>query len=287
VNLKKLSLKNNQISSLSEVLLHQLSSLTALDLSGNWFETIPPYSFMGLNSLKILHLNNMPFLRHVDNYAFAGLISLKEFIAQKNHFLTHIEVFAFRVPDDQVELGDSNPRVVKLGDNNLNSIEYGLLNWTHLETLELYRNPWICNCHLQWVAEFFKKRKSDAAILADSDFICTEPHIFAGVPVVRVDPDEMLCDSPLAMGALIVGIFLFGFLLFTFCSIIILNHMGILPEWVRRYNIFGSGSSLPKYMRVNPKPTRSRIPECMKGEQEPSPGELEWDSTVDIGRQTS
>jgi len=109
---------------------------------------------------------------------------------------------------------------------------------------------------------------------------CTSPHIFAGVSVVRVDPDEMLCGSAWAPVAGAVGIFLFGFLLFTFCSVIILNHMGILPEWVRRYNVFGSGSSLPKYMRVNPKPSRARRSAgAADGDNPPYPGDLEWDTS--------
>lgn len=69
--------------------------------------------------------------------------------------------------------------------------------------------------------------------------------------------------------------------------------MGMLPDWVRRYNIFGSGSSLPKYMRVNPKPARARRMERMEvmppshpgplEKGEPVPGDMEWDPSGDIG----
>ncbi len=88
----------------------------------------------------------------------------------------------------------------------------------------------------------------------------------------------MLCYSPAATIAGLVGIILFGFLLFTFCSILILNHLAMLPDWVRNYNIFGSGSSLPKYMRVNPKPVRARRMERMGDKGEPIPGDMEWDT---------
>lgn len=111
------------------------------------------------------------------------------------------------------------------------------------------------------------------------------PHIFAGVAVVDVNPEEMLCYSPAATVAGTVAIIVFAFLLFTFCSIIILNHMGMLPDWVRSYNIFGSGSTLPKYMRVNPKPSRARRMERLgvsNDKEGPHPGDLEWDS-ADIG----
>jgi hypothetical protein len=116
--------------------------------------------------------------------------------------------------------GDSHPKIVYLADNNLNYIEYGLLVWKEMELLELYRNPWICDCNLQWIAEFHQKRPADAVILTDSDFQlvflyqyhllfehdfkdffinrCNEPHIFAGVPVAAVNPEEMLCYSPVA-----------------------------------------------------------------------------------------
>jgi Leucine-rich repeat (LRR) protein len=102
VNLKRLVLRNNQISSLSDGLLHQLSELTELDLSGNWFETITPQMFLGLQSLRFLRIDKMPFLKTIEAHAFAGLISLDELSCQKNHYLTLIDPMAFRVRESVI-----------------------------------------------------------------------------------------------------------------------------------------------------------------------------------------
>lgn len=225
-----------------------------------------------------------------------------------NYYLTYIDPLAFRGDPDVDESTDSHPKVVRLGDNDLQSIGYPLLAWQTLDILELHRNSWICDCNLQWASDFYKHKPKEAAILADSYFNCYEPHIFAGVSVVNVNPEEMLCFSPAATIAGTIGIVIFGIVLFSFCSVIILNQMGMLPDWVRQYNIFGSGSNLPTYTRVNPKPsTKAKrivervqaIPELhcyttpgsrnSKGrpgnseDGEPVPEDLEWD-TADIGR---
>jgi hypothetical protein len=85
-------------------------------------------------------------------------------------FKLYILCFVQLSQEKEEDSADCHPKAVKLGDNNLNFIDYGLLIWKNLEMLELYRNPWICDCNLQWVAEFYRKRTEDAAILADSDF---------------------------------------------------------------------------------------------------------------------
>lgn len=239
-----------------------------------------------------------------------------------NYYLTTIDSLAFRgdpnpifSPDeDSTHLLDSHPKIVRLGDNDLHSIDYPLLQWQSLDILELHRNSFICDCNLQWVSDFYRHRPHEAAILNDSYFVCYEPHIFAGVPVVAVNPEEMLCFSPVATVAGTIGIVIFGVILFSFCTVLILNQMGMLPDWVRQYNIFGSGSNLPAYMRVNPRPsTKARrmvervqvIPDvhCYSatttsnnnngvggkgliakgGVGEPVVDELEWDN-ADIGR---
>lgn len=62
---------------------------------------------------------------------------------------------------------DSNPKLVKLAENSLTYIEFGLLNWTTLEELILVRNPWMCDCNLQWVPIFNKHKPKEATELRD------------------------------------------------------------------------------------------------------------------------
>lgn len=61
----------------------------------------------------------------------------------------------------------SNPKLVKLSDDSLSYIDFGLLNWTSLEELILLRNPWYCDCKLQWVPQFNKHNPKDATELRD------------------------------------------------------------------------------------------------------------------------
>ncbi|CAL8091708.1 unnamed protein product [Orchesella dallaii] len=297
-HLKKLKLRDNLIQFISSGVFEEMHELTALDLSGNLFGTIEPYQFVGLRKLQTLILDKMRTLKSVQEHAFAGLPSLRELSCQMNYYLTVIDPMAFR-GDPETEVEDCHPKIVRLGDNDLRFIDYPLLVWKDIEILELHRNSWVCDCNLQWVSDFYKHKLKEAAILGDSYFSCYEPHIFAGVPVVSVNPEEMLCFSPVATIAGTIGIIVFGILLFSFCTVIVLNQMGMLPDWVRQYNIFGSGSSLPTYTRVNPKPsTKARrmvergqaLPDlhCYSGNNnsksnEPTTDDLEWDN-ADVGR---
>jgi len=65
---------------------------------------------------------------------------------------------------------NSSPKVVYFNDNGLENIDFTLLEWSQLELLALFRNPWVCDCHLQWVAEFLERKPSEATMLADPDF---------------------------------------------------------------------------------------------------------------------
>ncbi|ODM94931.1 Leucine-rich repeat neuronal protein 2 [Orchesella cincta] len=299
-HLKKLKLRDNLIQLISNGVFEQMHELKTLDLSGNLFETLEPYQFVGLQKLQTLVVDKMITLKSIQEHAFAGLTSLHELSCQTNYHLTLIDPMAFR-GDPETEAGDCNPKIVRLGDNDLRFIDYPLLSWKDIDILELHRNSWVCDCDLQWVSDFYKHKPKEAAILGDSYFSCYEPHIFAGVPVVAVNPEEMLCFSPVATVAGTIGIIVFGILLFSFCTVIVLNQMGMLPDWVRQYNIFGSGSSLPTYTRVNPKPSTKARRMVERGQalpdlhcytttttnnsksREPTADDLEWDN-ADIGR---
>jgi hypothetical protein len=118
--------------------------------------------------------------------AFAGLTSLKELSLQRNHRLISIDPMAFKVSllnniflpfhwlilqgDSTTSTNDSNPAIIRLSDNALTSIDEDLLSWKDLEYLDLLRNPWICDCNLQWVAQFREQNPAEAAILIDPDF---------------------------------------------------------------------------------------------------------------------
>lgn len=67
-NIKRLRLANNMITYLPEGVLHELTSLEYLDLSGNWFETLVPFGFNGLSTLRILILDRMPYLKKIEQH---------------------------------------------------------------------------------------------------------------------------------------------------------------------------------------------------------------------------
>jgi hypothetical protein len=265
--LRSINLKNNKISTTTNVSF-DLDQLIRLDLSGNAFIVIESNSFGTgkFKGLQSLILDGNTQLTTIEKFGLSGMANLREISIQNNPKLVAIHPQAFHGEENE-GLVESSPKIVRLGNNGLTSIGYGLLKWSELEILELNGNPWNCDCDLQWVPSFWTHQKTDASIFTRANFICDEPKPLHGIPVWRGDEDEMLCFSTTTTLIGLFSIIIITLIFITFGVFIGLSFCGLLPAKFK-INPFGIGTT-----STNGKPKYAKM------EEEPGPGEMEWDSS--------
>ncbi|NXH42204.1 LRRN4 protein, partial [Dicaeum eximium] len=125
------------------------NSINVLDLSGTFFEKIQPEWARGLANLRSLHLTNMPRLRSLDSDFFKSLPGLRELHCQDSRSLGFV----------QTEMFDSAPHLSHLSFENCNLSSFNPWNTNSSDgiTINLYRNPLLCNCQLSWLLSKPKK----------------------------------------------------------------------------------------------------------------------------------
>ncbi|NXA78825.1 LRRN4 protein, partial [Thryothorus ludovicianus] len=124
-------------------------SINVLDLSRTFFEKIQPEWARDLANLGILHLTNMPRLRSLDSDLLKSLPGLRELHCQDSRSLGFV----------QTEMFDSTPHLSHLSFENCNLSSFNPWNTNSSDgvTINLYRNPLLCNCQLSWLLSKPKK----------------------------------------------------------------------------------------------------------------------------------
>ncbi|PWA18705.1 hypothetical protein CCH79_00005511 [Gambusia affinis] len=155
--LKRLDLSKNQISDVAADAFSGLRSLTSLVLYGNKIAELPKGIFDGLSSLQLLLLN-----------------------ANK---INCLRVNAFQ--DLQ------NLNLLSLYDNKLQSISKGLFApLRSIKTLHLAQNPFMCDCHLKWLADFLFDNPIET-----SGARCSHPRRLANKRISQVKGKKFRCTG--------------------------------------------------------------------------------------------
>lgn len=171
-NLQYLNLANNGLLDLTIDSLENLTKLREIDLSNNYFGSIPDYalamatnlqvlkmdgnpiaslssdSFEDLPSLTELSLNNLTYLDIIPKGLFVPLKRLRKLEICRNKNLQHIEVGAF---DPNQTLNE-----LYLEDNKLWEIFYELLDWYKLDVFKFKGNGLRCTCDLYEIIQKLK-----------------------------------------------------------------------------------------------------------------------------------
>ncbi|KAM6443079.1 immunoglobulin superfamily member 10 isoform 2-T2 [Liasis olivaceus] len=122
----------NKVKVIQADTFHGLMALVRLHMDHNEIEFVNPKAFYGLTSLKLVHLEGNLFKQlHPDTFVT----------------LRYLEVFK-----------TSAIKHIYLSDNFLTSLPQDIFSYmSELESLHLHGNPWICDCALQWFAEWAEK----------------------------------------------------------------------------------------------------------------------------------
>uniref|UniRef100_A0A8C9TA93 Slit homolog 3 (Drosophila) n=1 Tax=Scleropages formosus TaxID=113540 RepID=A0A8C9TA93_SCLFO len=155
--LKRIDLSKNQISEMAADAFSGLRSLTSLVLYGNKIAEIPKGLFDGLVSLQLLLLN-----------------------ANK---INCLRVNTFQ--DLQ------NLNLLSLYDNKLQTISKGLFApLRSIKTLHLAQNPFVCDCHLKWLADYLFDNPIET-----SGARCSHPRRLANKRISQVKSKKFRCTG--------------------------------------------------------------------------------------------
>ncbi|CAD5219599.1 unnamed protein product [Bursaphelenchus xylophilus] len=141
----ELRLEQNHITQIPKDVFKPMKNLRRLDLSKNNIHTVDPEAFSGLSSLNtlVLYANNITDL---PEGVFDPLVELQLLLLNANK-LQCLRKDLFK------KQGMLN--LLSLYDNEIKSIANGTFQpLKMLQTLHLARNPLICDCNLEWLAEY-------------------------------------------------------------------------------------------------------------------------------------
>ncbi|XP_062864239.1 slit homolog 2 protein [Trichomycterus rosablanca] len=155
--LRRIDLSNNQISEMAADSFQGLRSLNSLVLYGNKVTELPKGLFDGLFSLQLLLLN-----------------------ANK---INCLRVDAFQ--DLQ------NLNLLSLYDNKLQTIAKGTFSSLRaIQTLHLAQNPFVCDCHLKWLADYLQENPIET-----SGARCTSPRRLANKRIGQIKSKKFRCSA--------------------------------------------------------------------------------------------
>ncbi|XP_041958708.1 slit homolog 2 protein isoform X2 [Alosa sapidissima] len=155
--LRRIDLSNNQISEMASDSFQGLRSLNSLVLYGNKITELPKGLFEGLFSLQLLLLN-----------------------ANK---INCLRVDAFQ------DLHNLN--LLSLYDNKLQTIAKGTFSSLRaIQTLHLAQNPFICDCHLKWLADYLQENPIET-----SGARCTSPRRLANKRIGQIKSKKFRCSA--------------------------------------------------------------------------------------------
>uniref|UniRef100_A0A3B5LU64 Slit homolog 1b (Drosophila) n=1 Tax=Xiphophorus couchianus TaxID=32473 RepID=A0A3B5LU64_9TELE len=155
--LHRIDLSNNQISEIAPDAFHGLRALNSLVLYGNKITELPSGVFDGLVSLELLLLN-----------------------ANKIHC---IRAAAFKDLE--------NLALLSLYDNKIQSLAMGTFSSLHsIQTLHLAQNPFVCDCHVKWLADFLGSNPIET-----SGARCASPRRLANKRIAQIKSHKFRCSA--------------------------------------------------------------------------------------------
>ncbi|XP_006265284.3 nyctalopin, partial [Alligator mississippiensis] len=185
--LKYLNLQDNRINVIHDRAFQDCQKMEYLYLNDNLLSDFPETSFSGLRHLKMLSLGGN-FLRNVSHTWFQDLVELEILHLDRNR-ISYIEEGAFENLTSLISL--------HLNSNDLTTLPFSVFQPVYfLGRLYLFRNPWECDCRLEWLKEWMENYR------LVRDIPCASPSSVAGIDLMDVLFDrspEGYCLDPVEL----------------------------------------------------------------------------------------
>ncbi|KAJ8015241.1 hypothetical protein DPEC_G00024090 [Dallia pectoralis] len=177
----EIRLEQNLIKSISAGAFSPYKKLKRIDLSKNLISDIAADAFTGLRSLTSLVLYGNK-ISEIPKGLFDGLVSLQLLLLNAN------KINCLRVNTFQ-DLQSLN--LLSLYDNKLQTISKGLFApLRSIKTLHLAQNPFMCDCHLKWLADYLFDNPIET-----SGARCSHPRRLANKRISQVKGKKFRCTG--------------------------------------------------------------------------------------------
>ncbi|XP_069748535.1 nyctalopin [Narcine bancroftii] len=171
VNLKYLNLQDNKIAVIHNKGFNHCVKLEYLYLNDNLLNNLPKLAFKELRLLKILNLGGNTLV-NVSNTWFSELVELEVLHLDRN-VITYIEEGAFENLTSLISL--------HLNSNNLTTLSLSVFQPVYfIGRLYVFRNPWECDCKMEWLKEWMENYR------LVRDIPCASPESVAGMDLSKV-----------------------------------------------------------------------------------------------------
>ncbi|XP_048213151.1 leucine-rich repeat-containing protein 52 [Perognathus longimembris pacificus] len=188
LNTRRLSLKDNRITSLPAMQLGLLSDLVYLDCHNNRIREVMDYTFIGVFRLIYLDLSSNN-LTSISPFSFSVLSNLVHLNISNNPHLLSLDKYTFA--------NTSSLRYLDLRNTGLQTLDRTAFHHlVVLQILYLSGNPWKCNCSFLDFAIYLIMSHVDHP--DDQNATCTEPAELTGWPITQVgNPLRYMCITHL------------------------------------------------------------------------------------------
>uniref|UniRef100_A0A8C4SD07 Slit homolog 3 (Drosophila) n=1 Tax=Erpetoichthys calabaricus TaxID=27687 RepID=A0A8C4SD07_ERPCA len=177
----EIRLEQNLIKSIPPGAFSQYKKLKRIDISKNQIVDIAADAFHGLRSLVSLVLYGNK-IADIPKGLFDGLVSLQLLLLNAN------KINCLRVNTFQ-DLQNLN--LLSLYDNKLQTISKGLFAPLRaIQTLHLAQNPFVCDCHLKWLADYLEDNPIET-----SGARCSHPRRLANKRISQVKGKKFRCSG--------------------------------------------------------------------------------------------
>ncbi|XP_078421417.1 slit homolog 1 protein-like [Cetorhinus maximus] len=176
----EIRLEQNGIKSVPPGTFTPYKKLRRIDLSNNHIAEIAPDAFQGLRSLNSLVLYGNK-INELPKGVFDGLYALQLLLLNANK-INCIRADAFQ--DLQ------NLSLLSLYDNKIQTLAKGTFTSLRaIQTLHLAQNPFICDCHLKWLADYLRSNPIET-----SGARCASPRRLANKRIGQIKSKKFRCS---------------------------------------------------------------------------------------------
>uniref|UniRef100_A0A674K8Q4 Slit guidance ligand 3 n=1 Tax=Terrapene triunguis TaxID=2587831 RepID=A0A674K8Q4_9SAUR len=166
---------------LTEIPSNLPEGIVEIRLEQNSIKTVPPGAFSQYKKLKriVLYGNK---ITEIPKGLFDGLVSLQLLLLNAN------KINCLRVNTFQ-DLHNLN--LLSLYDNKLQTISKGLFApLQSIQTLHLAQNPFVCDCHLKWLADYLQDNPIET-----SGARCSSPRRLANKRISQIKSKKFRCSG--------------------------------------------------------------------------------------------